>query len=230
MKHLISALVALCLSACQAFAGEPSKPRDMNAILKEVMKLAIESKQQALAIWTPYEFYLAAGQMENPQLTDAEGEKELGLLRNYVVLAVQVAVDDDEGRKVGFPESSLRAMARLRFADGKTVRPLTPQELSPKLAATLGAVRGAMQQGSAQAMEILVFPNKTPEGTPILRATQPGRVTLELENSGLFRATSFTWRTPLDALVEARACTKCQEPTSAAWAFCPYCGQSVTRK
>lgn len=226
MPLLRTALLALALP-CALLGGQaPRKNPDVNAILKEVMKFSMASDQQAMAFWAPYEFFLAAGRMQAPDLTEAAVEPELGVLRQYVVIMAQASGVDAEGRKVPFPEARLRSMARLRLGDGQVLQPLAPKELNPKVAAMLGAVQGAMQQETGE-MYILAFANRDRAGAPLVQATRVGRFSLELTESPGFKAVTFHWRTPLDTLVEAQDCAGCRERLSPSWSYCAYCGKKV---
>jgi hypothetical protein len=216
-------LGALGAAPTRAQQAEPSKV-DLGAFTREIMILRMEGNQQQLAMWMPPEFFVEAGMAESGD-PRKQVEKEVAFLRPFLTIIVQCGADDELGRTAYLSEQAVRARAELALPDGSTLSPL--KNVPPKVAAALAGMKAAIAaEGDAGSnnMHVLVFPAKDRDGRTIAEAGGKGKLTLNLKPHAPFSAASFTWHTPFDALIPPVACSKCQEPLSGKWTFCPYCG------
>ena len=224
-------LALLVLAATGAPAQQPApKPAvDLGALTKEVMALQIDGGQQSLVMWTPYEFFLAAGTAGGAMSHEA-AERELGFLRSYITMFVMSSFERPDGTEVYATEAETRSRAALRLDDGTEVAPLTVTP--PKMSAIITMMKSLMAaQGGADRknMHVLVFPAVTDRGRTVVDTARKDKLTLALKPAGRFGAASFTWRTPFDAVARVPDCQRCKAGLSAKWSYCPYCGQKLSQ-
>ena len=205
-----------------------SKATDLGSFVKEIMVLKIEGEAQHLALWFPYEFFVAAV-MADGKSTRAATEGDMAFLKPYVTIAVQVNRDMPDGTAVYQTESEVRSRAVLKLDDGTEVAPLA--KVPPMLMAALAAMKTIIsQQGGEDRANtfFLVFPNKTKTGKAVVNERQKDKLMLVLKADKTFREAAFTWRTPFDAVTSVPDCPKCKAGLSAKWTYCPYCGQKIS--
>ncbi|MDQ1559532.1 MAG: hypothetical protein QOD32_2592 [Pyrinomonadaceae bacterium] len=234
---LLVAALPTPLAAQQQQASTPAivhthnaaaKAVDLGNLVKEMMVLKIEGKTQHLALWFPFEFFVAAG-MDDGKNTRAGVEGEMSFLKPYVTVAVQVNRDLPDGTNLYQTESEVRARSVLKLDDGAEIAPL--DKVPPMLTAALAVMKSviAQQGGEDRASTFfLIFPNKTKTGKVAVDERQKDKLTLVLKADKNFRETAFTWRTPFDAVTSVPDCPKCKAGLSAKWTYCPYCGQKIS--
>lgn len=202
-------------------------PVDLGAFTKEIMIMDFRDGQDHLAMWLPYEFFVAATLSEG-KTTRAAAERDLDYLKPYITMVVQSSIDQPDGSSVYSSEKEIRARAVLRLADGTDALPL--DKVPPLVSATLAAMKAVISSegdaGSAN-MHILVFQAFTKKGEKIVDTTSKATLTLVLKADTRFKERSFTWRTPFDAVASAPDCPRCKAGVSAKWSYCPYCGQKL---
>lgn len=204
-----------------------AKAVDLGSFVKEIMVLKYEAETQHLALWFPFEFFVAAG-MADGKTTRAITESEMSFLKPFVTIAVLVNRDLPDGTSVYQKESEVRSRAVLKLEDGTEIAPLakTPPLLTDALAAMHSII--AQQGGEDRANTFfLVFPNKTRAGRAAVDERQKDKLTLLLKADKNFPHTTFTWRTPFDAVTSVPDCPKCKAGLSSKWTYCPYCGQKL---
>ena len=223
---MLCALAPLCARAQQATSKQG--PVDLGAFTKEIMALRFDGQQQQLVMWTPYEFFLAAGMSDGTPRESVE--RDLGFLKSFITVFIMSSSDRPDGTSVYATEAETRARTAIRLDDGTEVRPLavTP----PKVTAVVSAMKAFMAaQGGAdrENMHVLVFPATTDKGRTIVDTTRKDKLTLTLKPSGKFAEATFTWRTPFDAMTNVPDCPRCKAGLSAKWSYCPYCGQKLSQ-
>ena len=223
-------LVALLPQGSLAQQGAAHKHSvDLGAFAKEIMALRIEGGQHHLAMWTPYEFFVAAA-ISDGNVSKESMEKHLGFLKSYVPIFVSASVEKPDGTDVYATEAEVRRRATLVLSDGSEVRALDANAVPPNLSAIVSQMKTFMAaQGGAdrENMHILVFPATTPKGKTVINTAQKDKLTLMLKADARFRETAFTWRTPFDAMSSVPDCPRCKAGVSAKWTYCPYCGQKL---
>lgn len=205
-----------------------AKAIDLGGFVKEMMVLKMDGETQHLALWFPFEFFVAAG-MADGKNTRASVEDDMGFLKPYVTLAVQVNRDLPDGTSLYQTESEVRARAVLKLDDGTEIAPLA--RTPPMLTAALSAMKSVIaQQGGEDRANtfFMIFPNKTRTGKAVVDERQKDKLTLLLKADKNFRQAAFTWRTPFDAVASVPDCPKCKAGLSAKWTYCPYCGQKIS--
>lgn len=225
---LAAVLVSTLQPTLSAQQGAAMKRPDPGEFIKEILALRLEGNQQHMAMWTPYEFFVAAGMSADTTLSAEAYEKELGFLRRYITIFVMSSDEQPDGRDIYATEAETRHRAVLRLADGTEVGPLT--NVPPKLLVMLSAMKSMMAaQGGAdrENMHILAFPVATPSGKTVVDTSRKDSMTLVLKAEGRFRENAFTWRTPFDAATHTSPCPKCKASMSTKWSYCPYDGQKL---
>ncbi|HYN85256.1 MAG TPA: zinc ribbon domain-containing protein [Pyrinomonadaceae bacterium] len=204
-----------------------ARPVDLGAFLKEVLAFRLEQDRTHLAIWIPYEFFVAAASADGT-VDRAAMERDLDFLRDYIPFVIQNEYERPDGTKVYATEAEMRTRAVLKLADGSEVAPLTA--VPPKLMMMLAAMRAVVQADggrTTQNMQFLVFPSATRAGRKIVDSSQKDSLTLFIKPAGKFGEASFTWRTPFDALTGQADCPRCRSGVSSKWTYCPFCGQKL---
>ena len=202
-------------------------PVDLGAFTKEIMVLDFKDGQDHLAMWLPYEFFVAATLAEG-KTTRAAAERDLDYLKPYITIIVQSSIDQPDGSSVYASEKEMRARTVLKLSDGTEAVPLG--QVPPLVSATLAAMKAIIiaDGGAGTAnMHILVFSALTRKGEKIVDTTRKSSLTLVLKSDSRFKERSFTWRTPFDAVAAAPDCPRCKAGVSAKWSYCPYCGQKL---
>ncbi|HVF67839.1 MAG TPA: hypothetical protein VM914_09260 [Pyrinomonadaceae bacterium] len=233
MRRLL-ACAALAAALTGALAVAPharqstAKARpDLGEFTKEIMAVHFDGGQQHLALWTPYEFFLAAN-MLGEKHTREDIERELGFLRSFVIILVSASVSRPDGSDTYATEAEVRRRAVLKLSDGAEVMPLA--DVPPKVAAVIGAMRSFMSaQGGAdrENMQVVVFPVTVSPGKTVVETTRKDTVTLLLKADARFKENTFIWRTPFDAMTNVPPCPKCKASMSAKWSYCPYDGAKL---
>lgn len=220
-------LAALLISAAAPAAAQGRAPGNVNDMILEVMRTDLGKDKEAMAMWLPQEFFVAAGMAQAPGLDPKEMEKELGFLLDYAVFMLQAKSNGEDG-PVHLSSVQLRAAATLVDEAGRSVKPLT--DLPPKVEATLNAVRQGFAAKGREEFRLLVFPGRGADGKPFASPSRRGAVTLKVAKVGEFPGLALTWKTPLASFVQPTACGKCKEPLQPAWSFCPWCAHPVSAK
>jgi len=204
------------------------KQVDVGAFTKEIMVLNFEGDEEHLVMWMPYEFFLAAGTSADAASRESI-ERELGFFKSYITFFIMGNKDKPDGTELYATEAEMRNRAFLKLGDGTEIKPLGT--VPPKVAAIVAYMKTYLaQQGGTdrENMHIIVFPATTAQGKPIIDVGRKDVLNLQLKADAKFRAVSFTWRTPFDALTAVADCPRCKAGVSAKWTYCAYCGQKLT--
>lgn len=200
---------------------------DLGALTKEIMILEFENGNTHLAMWMTFDFFVVATTSQG-KVTRAEAEKTLEFMKPYLTMVVQSSSTLADGTSAYASENEVRARAALKLPDGSVVTPLAkvPPMVSDLMAAMKTAIAAEGDAGSAN-MHILVFPATSKQGQKIVDTARKDKLTLVLRADKKFKETTFTWRTPFDALTSVSDCPRCKAGLSAKWTYCPYCGQKL---
>lgn len=200
---------------------------DLGALTKEIMIMEFKNGNTHLAMWMTFDFFVAATTSQG-KATKAEAEKTLEFLKPYLTMVVQSSSTQADGTSVYANENEVRARAALKLPDGSEVYPLEkpPPIVSATMAAMKSAIAAEGDAGSAN-MHILVFPAISKQGQKIVDTARKDKLTLVLRADKKFKETSFTWRTPFDALTSVSDCPRCKAGLSVKWTYCPYCGHKI---
>lgn len=223
-------VLLLCLPLplpSQAARDAPQTPgTDLGAFVKEIMVLDMQGDHTQLAMWFPYEFFVASVIAQGTPR--AAAEKDTEFIKPFIILFVQNKTDQPDGSSKYLGEKEVRARAVLRLAGGEEVLPL--ERMPPMLTAVLSAIKTMVASegdaGSAN-MHIVVFRNSTAQGKVIVNSAQRDSLALVLKAGGGFKETAFNWRTPFDAVAGTPLCPRCKAAMSSKWSYCPYDGQKL---
>ena len=232
-----SILFSLLITTGLFISGEAPKPKaatpaaqkvDMNAILKEVMKLDVSthSDHVSIAFWAPYEFFQAAGRTSATPDKYEEIDRSIAVLKNYQIFLVRRSYKDEQGlTRVIAGEDLLRTIV-LKSNAGVDYHPM--KELPMEIAATVSAFKRGVEANS-QGIEYatIVFSNKDKAGLPIVTASKKNKMDLTFKAISPMGETRFSWSTPLDSLSAPQSCPTCAEKLSVAWNYCPWDGTKL---
>ncbi len=196
---------------------------DLNALIAETQKLSEKTSEMTLIWWIPLEFW-AATFAQDPNMTPAQTEDFLKVLRPYTLLAV---VDGTVGTFGGItykPEALIRSNLTLRDGKGASIPPIETgavsgdvinliQMMKPILANMLGPM--------GENFNFYIFPASTPEGVVIADGKKKGAFSVKLDTR------EFRWKLPLDSLLTPKTCAKCKETCKGSWDYCPWCGTKL---
>ena len=222
-------LILLAMPGRRAWSrqqGDNAGGGNIGNFVGEIMVLKIDSAGTQLAMWFPYEFFIAAGRAEG-RVTREQVERDLGFLKPYITIVVQNKLEQPDGTSTYLSEQEVRARAALRLDDGTQVLPL--DDVPPRVAATVAAMKAIFTKDGQGNSHIIIFPNSTKQGKQIVSETQRDKLTLVLKPARKFAETTFTWRTPFDAVTSASNCPRCKAGLSAKWSYCPYCGLKIVQ-
>lgn len=226
----LAAVVMVIASLCQLAPAQQPAPKpavDLGAFVKELMAIDFRDQRSHLAIWMPYEFFVAAVVNEG-KMPKAIVEKDLHYMTPYVTVFVQSSMVQPDGADLYSDEKEVRARAFIRLPDGVEIAPL--EKVPPTVGALLAALKVIISAegdaGSAN-LHALVFPALTPKGQRVVDTLKQDKLILVLKANSKFKETSFTWRTPFDSLTTVPDCPRCKSGVSAKWSHCPYCGQKL---
>ena len=179
-------------------------------------------------MWLPYEFFVEAAAMDGT-VPRATLERELSFLKAYITIFTSNSLKQADGSEIYSSETEMRDRAVIKLGDGMEVKSL--KTIPPKLVSLVAAMKTFLAQQGGRDREnihVLLFPAVTPEGKAIVDIGRKDVLNLQLKQAGRFRAASFTWRTPFDALTSVADCPRCKAGLSAKWSYCPYCGLKVS--
>ncbi len=231
LNRFAAAFLAIASMSPHLNAQQPAEvaPVDLGAFTKEIMAMDFRDGRSHLAMWLPYEFFVAAT-LSQGKLPKSTVEKDLEFLAPYVTLFVQSSIQQPNGPDLYADEKEVRARASLRLSDGSEISPL--EQVPPMVTATMSALKSVLtaegDAGSAN-MHILIFP-ATVRGRKIVDTSRQDKLTLVLKATQRFKETAFTWRTPFDSIVRVPDCPRCKAGMSAKWSHCPYCGQKLPHR
>jgi len=220
---LFSGVIFICGSLCMTFAQEGQV--DINALVQETQKMSQDADEMTLIWWIPEEFWQVSFE-QDPGVSAAEVEEFMKLLRPFVLV---VAVDGRIGSFGGITyksESSIRGNIRLIDSGGGLHRPLNDENIDADTKNFLAMIKPVfvnMLGQMGENMHFILFPAKDNNGQRIAVAKSKSSFAVRLSGK------DFTWDLPLDSLVPAQICPKCQHKCSGSWNFCPMCGTALAK-
>lgn len=241
ISRMISCLtligVCLCSALAQKEAPQPTAAETaamskqvalVNAMVKELLIVKSDKVQGQLAIWLPYDFFYQSALADSSKSIE-ENEKQIAAIKDYQVIIVECKSSSLDGTLMQ-GEVAIRSRANIKMADGTMINPLEkiPESIVQPVSAIQAAMAGAGED--ANNMHVLLFPAKTGAGKLLIDTSKREKFSLVLKADKSFSETTFTWRTPFDALNPPQPCTKCHEILSAKWDFCPWCGTKQEEK
>ncbi len=193
---------------------------DINALTQETQRMARKSDELSLAWWIPEEFWRASFS-ESPEITAAQAEEFLKVLRPYFVLVIVDGTIGTMGGVTYKSEASVRENTQLVDSAGARYRPLGEDQIGPdtrNLLQMLKPVLSNMLGPLGQNMHFLLFNAKNNKGTMIAEARKEGSFTVR---SG---SNEYKWRLPLGSLIPQKTCPVDGEKMNGAWIYCPWHG------
>jgi len=204
----------------------------MGSFIKELMVLTTESDQNQMAMWFPFEFFVAANLAE-AGASRAGVERRLRFLKPYHTVFVQCSLTQDDGSTAYASQRDVWARAVLRLDNGEELAPLDLDKVPPLATATVDTMKKLMAAGGGErgaSSSVLMFPATTKAGQTVIDPARKARLTLVLKADRRFKEAVMVWHTPFDATNPVPPCPKCQESVSVKWSYCPWCGANLERR
>ena len=201
-----------------------NKKVDINALVQETQKMSDRSGEMTLIWWIPEEFWRASFQ-QDPNMTAAQTEEFIKVLRPYMLI---VAVDGNIGSFGGVTyksETTIRGNIQVIDGQGTRYRPLGNENIdadTKNFLAMMKPVFVNMLGPIGQNMHFFLFPAKNTMGQNIAVAKSEGAFSVKLDQR------VFKWRLPLGSLLPAKICPVDGEKLSGAWKFCPWHGVELS--
>ena len=197
---------------------------DINALVQETQKMSDRSGEMTLIWWIPEEFWRASFE-QDPNMTAAQTEEFIKVLRPYVLI---VAVDGNIGSFGGVTyksETTIRGNIQFIDSQGTRYRPLNNENIDANTKNFLSMMKPVfvnMLGPIGQNMHFFLFPAKNTMGQNIAVAKSVGAFSVKLDQR------VFKWRLPLGSLLPVKICPVDGEKLSGAWKFCPWHGVKLT--
>jgi len=226
LRVTLYCIIALTVLALSPALAENAGKVDVGKFALEMTQIKMNGTTTEMAIWMPYEFFVAATMADGTTRQDAE--KDLAVLKAYQFITVRCSIDNPDGTSKYTDEKAVFARASLQLADGKTLAPLP--DVPPMVKIIIDAMKTMFaSEGDAggKSMHVLVFPAKTPAGKEVVNAATRDSLTLVLNKTANYPRTVFTWHTPIDAVTGEKSCSQCHGAVSAKWQYCPWCGEKL---
>jgi len=213
-------IIALLFFGSMSLAFAQDRKVDINFLIQETQKLEQLPDEMTLIWWIPEDFWRVSFE-QNPNITEAQTEEFLKVLRAYVVVVV---VNGNIGSMGGVSyksESTIRNSIQLIDSHMNRYRPLQIEAvdadmknfllmMKPVLANMLGPM--------GENMHFYLFPPKNKAGQRIADAKKEGTFSVRFDQK------EFRWRLPLGSLMAPRICPVDGEKLSGAWKYCPWHG------
>ena len=196
---------------------------DIDALIAETQKLSPTKDEMTIVWWIPTEFWRVTLAEEN--LTKAQIEEFIGVLRPYILVAVVDGKIADDGKVKYRTESAILSDIRIVGSGKGDLAPLSPDKVGPGMTAVLKTMKPIVSNvlGSLGTnLHFVVFPSSDATGGQIADPSRGGSFGLRLGPNR-----TFTWRLPLAALTPPKVCPIDGEKLPANWKYCPYHGAEL---
>ena len=197
---------------------------DVRALVQETQKWSGKQGEVTLIWWVPEEYWRVSI-AQGGNVTVAQVEEVIKVLRPYIVIVV---VDGKVGSFGGItytPEPTIRATLQIRDSEGVRYHPLDEDTISPDSKNFLLMIKPLFANlvgQLGQNMQIFLFPAENKKGQKIAEAKKEGTFSVELDER------EFKWRLPLGSLLIPKICPVCGEKLSGAYKFCPWDGTKLS--
>lgn len=197
---------------------------DLQSLIHETQRMSQSTDELTLVWWVPEQFWRASIGKSATQLTQAQIEEFLKVIRPYTMV---IAVCGTTGPFAGMtykPASEIRSSIKLKDADGKTYSPLGDDVVDQDTKNFLEMLKPlfkSMIGPLGENMNFVLFPSRSPDGPSIADPAKKGSFSVLLANE------EFKWRLPLDSILPAKQCPTCKEECRGSWSFCPWCGTKL---
>ncbi|MEO6081252.1 MAG: hypothetical protein ABIQ86_16000 [Steroidobacteraceae bacterium] len=220
-KHRVGALLLAALFA--VLGSSTIAAANLQELVRETQRGSDAGGQMTMVWWMPHQFW-DEGLKANPGMTPEVRTQVLSGLADYTVIAMLRAKTGAGGLTEVQPKAELLKNVRVEM-NGKQIEPLPPEQVSPVAQLLLAQLKPAMAAMAGQigaAMEFVVYPAKTADGTMLADALQSGVLRIKLYEN------TFNWRLPLGSLLPARTDKKTGEDFPGNFEFNPFTGDKLS--
>ena len=213
-------IVVLLIFGWVSLSFAQNRKVDINVLTQETQKMSQSAGEMTLIWWIPEDFWRVSFE-QDPNMTAAQTEAFIKVLRPYMVI---VAVDGKIGSFGGItykPESTIRNSIQLIDNQRNSYRSLSNEKVNADTKNFLSMMKPVfanMLGPMGQNMHFFLFPSKNKGGRNIADAKREGAFSVKLDKR------EFKWRLPLGSLIARKICPVDGEKLSGAWKFCPWHG------
>ena len=213
-------IVALLIFGWTSLSFAQDRKVDINALVQETQKMSQSADEMKMIWWIPEEFWRVSFE-QDPNMTAAQAEQFIKVLRPYMVIVV---VDGKIGAIGGVtykPQITIQNSIQIVDREGTHYRPLSDEKIDADTKNFLSMMKPVfvnMLGPMGQNMHFFLFPSKNKKGQNIAVAKKEGTFSVKLDKR------EFKWRLPLGSLLPPKVCPVDGEKMSGAWKFCPWHG------
>ena len=213
-------ILALLIFGSMSLSFAQDRKVDINALVQETQKMSQSADEMKMIWWIPEEFWRVSFE-QDPNMTAAQAEQFIKVLRPYMVIVV---VDGKIGAIGGVtykPQITIQNSIQIVDREGTHYRPLSDEKIDADTINFLSMMKPAfvnMLGPMGQNMHFFLFPSLSKKGKNIADAKSEGTFSVKLDKR------EFKWRLPLGSLLPPKVCPVDGEKMSGAWRFCPWHG------
>lgn len=228
MRNLLSLAALMLALSTNAAERKSVLDVDINALTGESQSMVSTNNSFDLVWWVIPEFWEATFR-QSPDVSDAQADQLLSILRNHTVLAVVQADISPLGSFRFFDKDAVMKGLQVEAisADGKARTVSHTEAADPDLRLMLDQMRPVLAQAMGNMGENLYFfplPAFDGEGEEFLSPYEFGRLRVSLGRETIGPVLEI--ETPLDALYVPRTCPN-GKPAHVSWTYCPWSGERL---
>lgn len=213
-------IVPLLIMGHMSLSFAQDRKININAFVYETQKMSESANEMTMIWWVPEEFWRVSFE-QDPNITAAQIEELLKVLRPYMIIVV---IDGKIGAFGGVtykPKATIQNSIQVIDSQGTHYRPLSDEKIDADTKNFLSMMKPGfvnMLGPMGQNMHFFLFPPKNKKGQDIAAAEREGAFSVKLDKR------EFKWRLPLGSLLPPKVCPVDGEKLNGAWKFCPWHG------
>lgn len=216
-------IVLFVLTITFSFAQEdkivPAKKVELTAMIKDVQIIRKKKDNFKMVWWIPVEYWQLS--MEDSSLGQSDLTDEfVRIFEGYTLVCI---INTDISAFGGLIKQDSKI--QIKDTKGTIYNAIDTDEVPDEYKNMLASIKPTMSQMLGQfgrQMEFHVFPEKAKDGTLIAAPLSRGEFTV------LFNETEdFTFKLPLNSMVEKKECPKDGELLNGNWDYCPWHGKKL---
>ncbi|MFP3905296.1 MAG: hypothetical protein ACLFWB_13710 [Armatimonadota bacterium] len=230
--RLLTVVVSAVVGVMVLVAGPAAAQNQVsvNSLMHDILRMADTGPEtQAMFMWFPTEVFVAMAQA-NPNTSAADVQAFKNVYSPYTAVAFScLRANEDLTQDIIEPSTIKQNIVAIDTA-GREQAPV--EDIPPALSQILSILKLVARQGMggaqvAESFDVVVFSNKSADGTQMADPTKRGEFAVKVTGVEGIPATPVTWHLPLDALMPPKYCSSCDEPVQHAWTYCPWCGAKL---
>lgn len=207
--------------AAMPVAGRESV--NVNALIQETQQISDAPNEITMVWWLPEQFW-EASLSQDPDITPAQIEDFLVIVRPYTIIAVVDGTIGPLGGVTYTSEEAIRHSVFIRDTRGRRHYPLRESEVSPDTSILLRMMKPmvtSMLGPMGENMHFLVFHSEGRDRRPIADPTDEGAFSVSIAG------TEFVYRLPLGSLLPPKYDPRTGERFPGNYEYNPYTGDML---